>query len=319
MVPEEGGQAETAAVIEARGLEKWYGPGPEDTQGYAVRGIDFTVEAGRCFALLGPNGAGKSSTIRMISCLTPLSRGMLRVFGMDAHPDAREIKRRIGVVAQDDFLDPDLTVEENLVLHGLFYGQNRTAARRRAADLAASLGLADRLGSAVRALSGGLRRRLVIARALMGHPDLLVLDEPTTGLDPQARLVVWAALRALLREGVTLVVTTHYMEEAERLADELVVMDHGRILDQGAPHDLIRRVAGQDVVEVFDVAVPRVVDAVGDLGRVEARGDACAVLTDDPARVVERLRRELGAGRYLVRPADLEDVFLLLTGKELGE
>lgn len=284
-----------------------------------MRGIDFTVRAGTCFALLGPNGAGKSSTIRMISCLTPVSGGTLRVFGLDAHPEAREIKRRIGVVAQDDFLDPDLTVEENLLLHGLFYGQNRSGARRRAAELAASLGLADRLGSAVRSLSGGLRRRLVIARALMGHPDLLVLDEPTTGLDPQARLVVWAALRALLREGVTLVVTTHYMEEAERLADELVVMDRGRILDRGTPGDLIRRVVGAEVVEVAGVAFERVVDTVGDLGRVEPRGDASAVLTRDPARVVERLRHEIGPGRYLVRPADLEDVFLLLTGKGLGE
>jgi lipooligosaccharide transport system ATP-binding protein len=286
-----------------------------------VRGIDFTVEAGTCFALLGPNGAGKSSTIRMISCLTPVSAGTLKVFGIAAHPEAREIKRRLGVVAQDDFLDPDLTVEENLVLHGLLYGQTRAEARRRAAEQAGRLGLGDRLGHPVRSLSGGLRRRSVIARALMGRPDLLVLDEPTTGLDPQARLAVWAALRALLREGVTLVVTTHYMEEAERLADQLVVMDHGRILERGTPTDLIRRVVGADVVEVSGVPLERVSDIVGDLGRVEPRGDASAVLTHEPTAVVERLRCELGPGPYrcLVRPADLEDVFLLLTGKGLAE
>jgi len=302
------------AIVTARDLKKRYG----DFE--AVRGLSFDVEEGQCFAFLGPNGAGKSSTIRMICCQSPVSAGTLTVFGEPAHPHAVRIKRQMGVVAQEDYLDPELTVEENLALHGRFYGLGGREARERADDLLRFMQLDTKRTNRVKELSGGMRRRLVIARGLIGRPRLLVLDEPTTGLDPQARLLVWTRLRELTRSGVTLIVTTHYMEEAARLADHVVVMDHGRILERGQPDDLVRRVAGREAVDVFGLDDAYVSDLVGDLGRVEARGDSLAVLTEDAAAVVSRI----GSGgrapeRLQVRPASLEDVFLLLTGKDLRE
>jgi lipooligosaccharide transport system ATP-binding protein len=302
------------AIVAAHELRKRYG----DFE--AVRGLDFSVQEGQCFAFLGPNGAGKSSTIRMICCQSPVSSGTLTVFGEPAHPHAIRIKQQLGVVAQDDYLDPELTVEENLVLHGRFYGLRADEARARGHELLGFMQLDAKRQNRVRELSGGMRRRLVIARGLIGRPRLLVLDEPTTGLDPQARLLVWTRLRELVRSGVTLIVTTHYMEEAARLADHIVVMDHGQILEAGSPDDLVRRIAGREAVDIWGLDDARVTALVGDLGRVEPRGDGLAVLTDDAAGVVSRLN----AGgerpeRLQVRPASLEDVFLLLTGKDLRE
>jgi lipooligosaccharide transport system ATP-binding protein len=303
-----------AVIVEARGLVKTYGTFE------AVRGIDFTVEAGQCFGLLGPNGAGKSSTIRMLCCLTDVTAGSLRVFGLDAHPGNLAIKQRIGVVSQDDFLDPNLTVRENLVIHGLFYGLARTEADARADELLAFMQLEPRAHHQVRELSGGMRRRLVIARGLIGRPELVVLDEPTTGLDPQARIMVWSKLKELLRTGVTLIVTTHYMEEAERLADHLVVMDGGRILDRGAPRDLVDRLVGTAALDLWDADAQVVAAAVGEAGRVEPRGELVSVLTRDPDRVVALLKAQgVPMSRYLARPANLEDVFLLLTGAGLRD
>lgn len=303
-----------SVVVEARGLEKNY-------KGFrAVQGISFSVQAGECFALLGPNGAGKSSTIRMISCLSPVSGGSLRVFGEEVHPDNLRIKQRIGVVGQEDFLDPNLTVTENLVIHGLFYGLSQTEARARARELLTFMQLTDKSERRVRELSGGMRRRLVIARGLIGRPDLVILDEPTTGLDPQARIMVWMQLKELTRRGVTLIVTTHYMEEAHRLADRLAVMDHGRILEEGAPLELVDRLVGSEAVEVWGVDKETVTNAVGDLGRVEQRGDSVAILTRRPDAVLNVVNGgTFSASRYLVRPAGLEDVFLLLTGSELRD
>jgi lipooligosaccharide transport system ATP-binding protein len=301
-------------IVSARGLVKRYGAFE------AVRGIDFDVFPGECFGMLGPNGAGKSSTIRMLSCLTDVTAGTLTVFGEDAHPGNLRIKRRIGVVSQDDFLDPSLTVEENLILHGLFYGLTRQQALRRTDELLEFMQLQDRRRQPVRELSGGMRRRLVIARGLIGNPALVVLDEPTTGLDPQARLLVWSKLKELTRSGVTLVITTHYMEEAARLADRLVIMDQGRVLEAGSPQDLVDRVAGTHAVDLWDVDPEALRPAVGDVARVEHRGDLVTLLTRSPDHLLDRLRHaRLQPNRYLLRPANLEDVFLLLTGAHLRD
>ena len=307
-------QNPSTAVVVARHLTKRYGAFE------AVRGITFTVERGECFGLLGPNGAGKSSTIRMLCCLTEVSGGELTVFGLTAHPGNLAIKQRIGVVSQDDFLDPSLTVRENLILHGLFYGLKRPEAAARADELLLFMQLENKSRQPVRELSGGMRRRLVIARGLIGRPELLVLDEPTTGLDPQARILVWTKLKELTRSGVTLVVTTHYMEEAERLADRLVVMDNGTILEAGAPAALVDRLAGTHAVDLWEADPEQVALLVGGESRVERRGDLVSVLTRDPDAVLSRLTagRAIGS-RYLLRPANLEDVFLLLTGAALRE
>jgi lipooligosaccharide transport system ATP-binding protein len=302
------------AIVEARGLQKRYG----DFQ--AVRGIDFEVWPGECFGLLGPNGAGKSSTIRMLCCLTEVSGGTLKVFGLDAHPQNLAIKQRIGVVSQDDFLDPSLTVRENLVLHGRFYGLTQKAAQARADELLVFMQLEARQASQVRELSGGMKRRLVIARGLIGQPELLVLDEPTTGLDPQARILVWGKLRELARSGVTLVITTHYMEEAERLTDRLVIMDGGAILEAGPPRELVERLAGTAAVDLWDADPMTVARAAAESGRVETRGELTTVLTRAADEVLRRLKAAgVPMSRYLARPADLQDVFLLLTGSALRE
>jgi lipooligosaccharide transport system ATP-binding protein len=302
------------AVVHAENLQKRYGSFE------AVRGLTFDVEEGECFAFLGPNGAGKSSTIRMICCQSPVTAGILTVFGQRADPHAIAVKRRLGVVAQDDYLDPELTVEENLVLHGRFYGLSGREAGARADDLLEFMQLEAKKGQRVKELSGGMRRRLVIARGLIGRPQLLVLDEPTTGLDPQARLLVWTRLRELTRDGVTLIVTTHYMEEAARLADRLVVMDHGLILDRGTPADLVDRIAGTEAVDVWGLELAYAERLVGSVGRVEVRGDALAILSRHGAAVIERLNAgPIAPERLQLRPASLEDVFLLLTGKELRE
>ena len=303
-----------ASIVAARGLRKRHG----DLE--AVRGLDFDVEEGRCFAFLGPNGAGKSTTIRMICCQSPISGGSLTVFGIPAHPHAVRIKQQMGVVAQEDYLDRELTVEENLVLHGRFYGLSGREARERGQELLTFMQLYAKRQNRVKELSGGMRRRLVIARGLIGRPRLLVLDEPTTGLDPQARLLVWTRLNELRQSGVTLIVTTHYMEEAARLADHIVVMDHGRILEAGSPADLVERIAGREAVEVWGLEETVVAEQIGNLGRVQARGDSLAVLTDSAEAVVSRLLAgALKPERMQVRPASLEDVFLLLTGKDLRE
>ena len=303
-----------ASIVTARRLQKRYG------RFEAVRSIDFDVEEGRCFAFLGPNDAGKSSTIRMICCQSPISSGTLTVFGEPADPHAIRIKRQMGVVAQEDYLDRELTVEENLVLHGRFYGLSGGEARERGRELLTFMQLDTKSHNRVKELSGGMRRRLVIARGLIGRPRLLVLDEPTTGLDPQARLLVWTRLRELRQSGVTLIVTTHYMEEAARLADHVVVMDQGRILEAGSPSELVERIAGREAVDVWGLDEAVVTNHIGSLGRVQARGDSLAVLTNRAEAVVNLLNTgPMRPERMQVRPASLEDVFLLLTGKDLRE
>lgn len=306
-------------MIEARGLTKHYGAF------VAVRGIDLDVMSGECFALLGPNGAGKSTTIRMICCLADLTAGSLTVLGEKTYPGNRHLKHRLGVVAQEDYLDPGLTVLENIELHGRFYGLDGAEARRRAVELLTFLQLDQRQSEQVRALSGGMRRRLVIARALMGKPELLILDEPTTGLDPQARLLVWAKLRELRSQGVTILITTHYMDEAERLADRLAIVDHGTVLERGTPRDVIDRVVGPDCIECLGVSDEEaqvflsLAQSIPGT-RTEQQGDAVVVYGPDAGAVLDVWRRAgREPARYIRRPSGLEDVFLSLTGRDLRE
>ncbi|MEO5346894.1 MAG: ATP-binding cassette domain-containing protein [Magnetococcus sp. YQC-9] len=301
------------ALIQAKNLQKSY-------QGRrVVDAIDFTVQVGECFGMLGPNGAGKTTTLRLITGLTPLEGGELRLFGTFTDPAHREVHRRMGVVSQEDNLDDDLTVAENLLVYGRYFGLSDQRAEARVEPLLEFAQLTDRRDQTVRALSGGMKRRLVIARALVAHPELLILDEPTTGLDPQARHLIWQRLMGLKNQGTTLFLTTHYMEEAARLCDRLMIIDHGRILAMDSPQALIRAHVEPEVVEIRPLGAPLDAEAFAHLpGRLERVGDALHCHSGDGAEVMARLR-----GHHdlvcLSRPASLEDVFLKLTGRELRD
>lgn len=284
----------------------------------AVDAIDFDIRPGQCFGFLGPNGAGKTTTLRMTMGLTPVSDGTLSVFGLPVQQRASDIRRRTGIVPQADNLDPDFTVEENLRVYASFFGLPHTAVDPRIDTLLEFVSLSERRHSRPDALSGGMQRRLTIARALINDPELVVLDEPTTGLDPQARHVIWGRLNELKNSGKTLLLTTHYMEEAERLCDELVIMDHGRILAQGAPRDLVQQHVEPEVIEVR--GAPGEIAAVADASgcRLERMGSSLYCYTQNPGALIEQLkdRQQL---RYIHRPTGLEDVFLRLTGRELRD
>jgi lipooligosaccharide transport system ATP-binding protein len=302
-------------LISARGLRKEF-------DGFtAVDGIDVEVHRGEAFGFLGPNGAGKSSTMRMVAAVSPPSGGELRLFGMDPRTHGPEIRARLGVVPQRDTLDEELTVAENIQIYGRYFGLSRPEVRRRTAELLDFAQLTERAGSKVEPLSGGMKRRLTIARSLVNNPELLLLDEPTTGLDPQARHVLWDRLFRLKRAGVTLVLTTHYMDEAEQLCDRLVVMDHGRIVAEGSPRELIDTYSTREVVELRfaeDDLTPfaSLVDGVGE--RVEVLPDRLLVyVADGDAAVAEVHRRGVNPLSSLVRRSTLEDVFLHLTGRTL--
>ena len=292
----------------------------------AVDGIDFEVGAGESFGFLGPNGAGKSSTMRMIGCVSPATEGTLRVLGRDPAADGSTIRARLGVVPQEDTLDLELTVFDNLVLYGRYFNLPRAEAKRRATELLDFVQLGDRAKSRVEDLSGGMKRRLTIARALINEPDILLLDEPTTGLDPQARHVVWDRLYRLKQRGVTLVLTTHYMDEAEQLCDRLVVMDRAKIVAEGSPLELISTWSTPEVLELrFAVGVAETLDgqltdsvAEGWAERVEVLPDRILLYTGDGEAAAEEVhRRGLHPVATLVRRSSLEDVFLRLTGRTL--
>ncbi len=289
----------------------------------AVDGIDFRVQPGEAFGFLGPNGAGKSSTMRMIGCTSPISGGSLRLFGLDPATHGREIRKRLGVVPQLDSLDAELTVEENLIIYGRYFDLSRAEARRRAAELLDFVQLSDRATSLVEPLSGGMKRRVTIARSLINQPDLLLLDEPTTGLDPQARHILWDRLYRLKQQGVTLVLTTHYMDEAEQLCDRLVVMDAGRIVAEGSPRQLIEQHATREVLELRFPAGTNADNehfAIGLGDRHEVLPDRILVYVHDGDQALARVHT---AGAQpesaLVRRSTLEDVFLHLTGRTLVE
>jgi lipooligosaccharide transport system ATP-binding protein len=301
------------ALIHARGLTKRFG---ELT---AVDAIDFDVSKGEAFGFLGPNGAGKSSTMRMIGCVSPVTDGTLRVLGLDPLTDGPKIRGRLGVVPQLDTLDNELTVRENLVIYGRYFGLSRKELRARADELLEFVQLEERANDPVEPLSGGMKRRLTIARSLVNDPDVLLLDEPTTGLDPQARHVVWDRLFRLKQRGVTLVLTTHYMDEAEQLCDRLVIMDRGTIAEEGSPAELIQRLSTREVVELRFAGETPSVDGVFDerVARVEELPDRVLLYTDDGDALVPVAHELLNPQSVLVRRSTLEDVFLRLTGRTL--
>jgi lipooligosaccharide transport system ATP-binding protein len=305
------------ALIRARGLTKRFGDFT------AVDGIDFEVAPGEAFGFLGPNGAGKTSTMRMIGCTSPISGGELRILDMDPRVDGTTIRARLGVVPQADTLDNELTVRENLLIYGRYFGLSRDECARRADELLDFVQLTDRGKDRVEPLSGGMKRRLTIARSLINEPDLMLLDEPTTGLDPQARHLLWDRLYRLKQRGVTLVLTTHYMDEAEQLCDRLVVMDKARIVAEGTPQELIQRYSTKEVAEFrFAPGIQDTLDGQFDgLGqRAEKLPDRILVYADDGEDVVIAARdRGLHPETVLVRRSTLEDVFLRLTGRSLIE
>lgn len=302
-------------IITAKQLQKHYG------DYIAVDGIDFDISPGKCFGFLGPNGAGKTTTLRMILGLTPFSSGELSVFGLRIPERSRDIRARIGTVPQSDNLDPDFTVVENLRMYARYFGLKLNAElEQRIERLLAFAALTERRNAKTDTLSGGMQRRLTIARALINDPDLIILDEPTTGLDPQARHVIWSRLNELRDQGKTLLLTTHYMEEAERLCDELVIMDHGKILDQGSPAELIKRHVEPEVIELRGCdmkTINTIRENVGEC-RVEDLGNSLYCYTHDSGPQLEYLRTQHGL-TFMHRPAGLEDVFLKLTGRELRD
>jgi lipooligosaccharide transport system ATP-binding protein len=308
---------DSAALIHARGLTKRFG---EFT---AVDAIDFDVAPGESFGFLGPNGAGKTSTMRMIGCVSPLSAGTLRILGMDPIADGPRIRARLGVVPQQDTLDTELTVRENLLIYGRYFDLSRAECGRRADDLLEFAQLTERANDQVEHMSGGMKRRLTIARSLINEPDVLLLDEPTTGLDPQARHLLWDRLYRLKQRGVTLVLTTHYMDEAEQLCDRLVVMDKARIVAEGSPRSLIEQYSTREVTELrFPPGVQDTLDGQLDglAERIERLPDRVLLYADDgEAAVAAAHARGLQPETVLVRRSSLEDVFLRLTGRSLIE
>jgi len=306
-------------LIRARGLVKRFG------ELAAVDSVDFDLQRGEAFGFLGPNGAGKTSTMRMIGCVSPVTDGTLSVFGLDPARDGVEIRGRLGVVPQEDSLDMELTVRENIIVYGRYFGLPRSVLRKRADELLEFVELTDRAKDRVEPLSGGMKRRLTIARSLVNDPEVLLLDEPTTGLDPQARHVVWDRLYRLKRQGVTLLLTTHYMDEAEQLCDRLVVMDKGKIVAEGSPRELIERYSTREVVELrFEDDDKRPDDfgywTDGLVSRVEPLPDRVLLYTDQGDAAAHGIHeRGLVPESVLVRRSTLEDVFLHLTGRTLIE
>jgi lipooligosaccharide transport system ATP-binding protein len=303
------------SLVQARGLRKRFGAVE------AVRGIDIDVRAGEVFGFLGPNGAGKSSTMRMIGCVSPRSAGELEVLGMDPDADGPRIRARLGVVPQQDNLDVELSVRDNLHVYGRYFGLSRVAVRTKATELLDFVQLSERAADPVEQLSGGMKRRLTIARSLVNDPELMLLDEPTTGLDPQARHLLWDRLFRLTQRGVTLIITTHYMDEAEQLCDRLVVMDGGLIAAEGSPRELIARYSTREVLELrFPLGVQQSwrekLDGLAD--RVEELPDRLLLYASDgDAALAAVHQRGARPASSLVRRSTLEDVFLRLTGRSL--
>jgi lipooligosaccharide transport system ATP-binding protein len=301
------------SIVEAENLTKKF------NDFVAVNRISFKVFPGECFGILGPNGAGKTTTIRMVYGFSPMTDGALRVFGLDIRRDWRRIKASIGVCQQENNLDPDLTVLQNLEVFARYFDIPKTVAQERAGELLAFFALEHRQKAQVSELSGGMMRRLVLARALINNPDLLILDEPTTGLDPQSRHQVWDRLEALRKKGISILLTTHYMEEASQLCDRVMIMDHGLILVEGKPRDLIESHVGRDVIEINEPndEVRFFVQSQG--LEYEDLGHRLMIYCEDRGGLYERITKDFCREGCLMRMATLEDVFLKLTGRELRE
>jgi len=299
--------------IEVRNLVKRYG------QFTAVDGIDFDVASGECVALLGPNGAGKTTTIRMLTCFSPITSGVIRVFGEDTAKNPRSVKASMGICPQEDNLDPDFSVRKNLLIFARYYDLGRAKTAWRADELLAQMGLTEKADSDIPKLSGGMKRRLMLARALINNPQMLVLDEPTTGLDPQARQLIWQRVRRLRRDGVTVLLTTHYMEEASQLADRVMVMNKGKILLEGAPDNLISNEVGREVVELWNVS-----DAVRAFLNdrdwpMEEVEDRLYISDREGGHVAQEIEARFPDQDRQIRRATLEDVFLRRTGRALKD
>jgi lipooligosaccharide transport system ATP-binding protein len=303
----EGKVGTATPVIAVEALEKRYG------DVYAVRGVSFAIWPGTCVGLLGPNGAGKTTIMRMIMALATPTTGLVKLFGEAPSALGRSMRERVGLVPQEDNLDPDLSVQQNLEVYGRYFGRPGAELAARVPRLLQFMQLGERANAKVMQLSGGMKRRLIIARALIADPELIILDEPTTGLDPQARVLIWRRLVDLKREGKTLLLTTHYMDEAQRLCDRIIIIDGGKVLDEGSPRELIDRHTRDYVVEVSK-PLPAGLDE-GGLERNDI-GDAVLYYTNDPGDVTARLPTH---ATHTTRPANLEDVFLRLTGHSLRE
>ncbi|GIT48315.1 MAG TPA: ATP-binding cassette domain-containing protein [Arenicellales bacterium] len=304
-------QIQADPIIMCKGLRKVYG----DLE--AVSGLDLDIPRGNCFGLLGPNGAGKTTTLRMLLGQSPRTSGVLSVFGESIESNLREIRQRTGIVPQADNLDPDFTVSENLRIYGLYFRITSSVLEQRIPKLLKLVELDHRAKDRISTLSGGMKRRLILARALINDPDLLLFDEPTTGLDPQARHMIWSQIHRLKRNGKTILLTTHYMEEAERLCDEIVIIDHGKLITQGAPKDLIRIHCQKEVLEIRGELPDRLFTELGyQRSRFEQAGDTYYLYSDDPTELLETAAA-LPELACLHRQSGLEDVFLRLTGREL--
>tara|TARA_B100000676_G_scaffold313413_1_gene394426 strand:- start:6118 stop:7056 length:939 start_codon:yes stop_codon:yes gene_type:complete len=309
------------AAIVATGLSKAFG------DLVAVDNIDLEVESGICFGLLGPNGAGKTTMIRMLQASSPLSGGSLQVLGKDVEKDGREVRSRIGVVPQEDNLDPDFTAEYNLIVYSRYYGIGSKEARKKAEKLLNEVGLSEKAGEKITNLSGGMKRRLIVARGLINDPELLILDEPTTGLDPQARHRVWDQIRNYRRTGKTVLLTTHYMDEAELLCDDLAIVDSGQILVRGAPRKLIQETVGREAIEFVaspfeggDDALDNIQSRSKDLNLKYSRiADRIIVYGDDIETLASEYEDDNRINDLIRRRSTLEDVFLQLTGRKLRE
>ncbi|MDD5713237.1 MAG: ATP-binding cassette domain-containing protein [Smithellaceae bacterium] len=304
---------ETLAAIEAENLHKIYG------RLVAVDGLSFSVRRGECFGILGPNGAGKTTTIRMIYGFSPMTKGRLRVFGLTVPDELRDIKARLGVCQQENTLDPDLSTLENLIVFARYFNIPKTSAQERAARLLQFMALDHRREARANELSGGMVRRLIIARALINDPQLLILDEPTTGLDPQSRHQVWEQLEKLKAEGLSILLTTHYMDEAARLCDRLIIMDHGRMLVEGGPTDLIKSYIGRDVIEVGEPPAELVEYVRGRGLSYDNLASRLIVYSNGEEGLYHKISQEFCKSECVLRMATLEDVFLKLTGRELRE
>ena len=301
-------------LIKARGLTKKY------DQFMAVDHIDFEVYKGECVGFLGPNGAGKTTTVRMIYCFLPSTEGELTVAGMNVSTQARQIKSMVGVSPQEDNLDPDFTVIKNLQVYARYFDIPKEEATKRALELLKFFQLEEKQDVSIYQLSGGMKRRLIMARALINEPRILLLDEPTTGLDPQGRHIVWDEIRSLRKQGVTIILTTHYMDEAAALCDRVLIIDNGKIIETGVPQKLIKKHVGEDVLEVsYDEAVLKTLKEELPDAHIEVFGDQIRVFINQPHGVFERIVKKFPGIDLTIRNANLEDVFLKLTGRKLRE
>ncbi len=305
---------ESQAIIEAKDLTKKFG------DLVAVDNIDFEVNKGECFGFLGPNGAGKTTTIKMLNCVLPLTAGKLTVAGMDVAEDARKIKKMIGVAPQEDNLDPDFTVYHNLIVYARYFDIAKAEAHRRAEELLRFVQLEEKRDVLIDQLSSGMKRRLILARALINEPQILILDEPTTGLDPQARHLIWDKIRSLQKQGVTVVLTTHYMDEAAQLCDRTVIMDNGKVIEEGKPIELIKKHVGEEVLEVaYDEEVLKFLKTAFPDARLDVVSDRIQVFSNQPRGVFTEILGKFSFKAAMIRDANLEDVFLKLTGRRLRE